>query len=331
MEAPLAQAGNKINCLKCGQRLQIPSAEHANTILASGMGVHDDVEQRPLPQSQPTIPTAVFASALPLRVPTATSSTIPESQPHPEAEEKSDDPAAIMGRMLSYVNWEWRRLPTSFPHWPVILLCFFPWINVSCNGQRLASQSGVQACYGGTTLAPNMQALADRAKAQGGAGANNTNPPEPAFFIWVFAILAVVGAVTGVLCIPCVFLPITKPAGAILQIGSLGCGVLCFFCLGLQCAFGFPLENRVARANNEARNPPPILVNNPFQPGMQIQQPNPFAQAANAMVNIEAEYTPWLWLEFLFTFICIPFFALELGLGNYQLIRFGMHRFADSS
>jgi hypothetical protein len=44
MEAPVASAGNKINCLKCAQRLQIPPAERAKTILAPGLGVRDDSE-----------------------------------------------------------------------------------------------------------------------------------------------------------------------------------------------------------------------------------------------------------------------------------------------
>jgi hypothetical protein len=83
MEAPVAQAGNKMNCLQCGQRLQIPSAERAKTILASELGLHDSVEQHP-PQSQPTIPTAEFAPALPPRpVPTARPAIPPSEPPAP--------------------------------------------------------------------------------------------------------------------------------------------------------------------------------------------------------------------------------------------------------
>lgn len=42
MEAPIERAGNKINCLKCGQRMQVPPAERAKTILSPALGIDDD-------------------------------------------------------------------------------------------------------------------------------------------------------------------------------------------------------------------------------------------------------------------------------------------------
>ena len=46
MNAPVEKAGKKVNCLKCGQRLQIPPAERAKTILAPSLGVDDDPPDR---------------------------------------------------------------------------------------------------------------------------------------------------------------------------------------------------------------------------------------------------------------------------------------------
>jgi hypothetical protein len=61
MEAPLASAGNKIACLACGQRLQIPPAQRAKTILAPVV----------------TIPTAQFAPPLATSAPTTVRVEIP--------------------------------------------------------------------------------------------------------------------------------------------------------------------------------------------------------------------------------------------------------------
>src|SRR5262245_44698166 len=58
MEAPVQSAGHKVHCLKCGQRLQIPPAERARTILAPGLGVREEGEELPAYSS---VPTAQFA------------------------------------------------------------------------------------------------------------------------------------------------------------------------------------------------------------------------------------------------------------------------------
>ena len=62
MDAPVDRAGNKIHCLKCGQRLQIPSAERALTILAPSLGVDGDADAAPT-ATTPTSPTGKVATA----------------------------------------------------------------------------------------------------------------------------------------------------------------------------------------------------------------------------------------------------------------------------
>src|SRR4051812_37257966 len=42
LSAPIDQAGSKINCSNCGQRLQIPPPDRTKTVLAAGLGVSDD-------------------------------------------------------------------------------------------------------------------------------------------------------------------------------------------------------------------------------------------------------------------------------------------------
>src|SRR5262245_55486520 len=67
MEAPLERGGDKINCLKCGQRLQIPSPKHAQTVLAADLTSPDSFSVTPIPVAQapvaPPLPTAVPLAA----------------------------------------------------------------------------------------------------------------------------------------------------------------------------------------------------------------------------------------------------------------------------
>lgn len=58
MSAPIAKGGEKINCLQCGQRLQIPSGERAKTIMAPGLCVNDESNPAPheLAQEPPPLP-----------------------------------------------------------------------------------------------------------------------------------------------------------------------------------------------------------------------------------------------------------------------------------
>lgn len=51
MEAPVERAGNKINCLKCGQRMQVPPAERAKTVLSPALGIDDDNVASPMPST----------------------------------------------------------------------------------------------------------------------------------------------------------------------------------------------------------------------------------------------------------------------------------------
>jgi len=81
MDAPVAQAGSKTNCLKCGQRLQVPPPERAKTVLAPSLGVDNDQPNtdiaagtppsNPAPPAPPPLPpdfqfpTAAHAPAAP--------------------------------------------------------------------------------------------------------------------------------------------------------------------------------------------------------------------------------------------------------------------------
>lgn len=88
MDAPLAQAGHKINCLKCGQRLQIPPPERAKTVLARGLGVHGDGTAPPSPAAAAT---GITSAPVPPPLP-------PDLDPaDPVASKAADTPVALAG------------------------------------------------------------------------------------------------------------------------------------------------------------------------------------------------------------------------------------------
>lgn len=66
MDAPVARAGQKTNCLSCGQRIQIPDSDQAKTTLATGFGMESEsvspIMMTPLQEGTPT--TLITAAAL---------------------------------------------------------------------------------------------------------------------------------------------------------------------------------------------------------------------------------------------------------------------------
>src|SRR5262245_3940001 len=111
MEAPLGRGGDKINCLKCGQRLQIPSPKHAQTVLATDLTAPESV---PIPVAH-----AHIAPPLPTAVPLA-----PALPPIAELVEPLSETAAV------------RRRGAKFNVWAILLLAgagllflnfFLPW------------------------------------------------------------------------------------------------------------------------------------------------------------------------------------------------------------
>jgi hypothetical protein len=235
-------------------------------------------------------------------------------------------------RMLAWFL-DWRRIPSALGHWLMVPLFFLPWLTVSCNGQTMLTQSGLQACYRGGTLSPRLQRFADEANAapiaqplpiqkgvpakKGDAvpladrGFANRKSKDLAHFIWPFPVFVLLGIISGLVCVGAVLFQFRSiSAGAHLL--SLGCGVCCFALLGLQMSFKFPLEKRVEEASRRANEAPPLDLDG---------RPNPFAQAAGMMINMETTYTPWFWLEFGLAMLFIPLLVLEVGVSCFQVGR----------
>lgn len=208
---------------------------------------------------------------------------------------RKDDPsqhaAALVAWFLRTVNPDWRRIPTSLGPWLLIPFFFLPWINVSCNEQPLARQSGLQSLYGGFTFSPNIQRIMDQQKAM---AIPNQPPPDDkdlkAYILWPFPLFVLAGIFCGVVCIGCVLLRVRHVAAGA-NLVALGCGALCFVLLALQMAIGFPIANNVRESNAKMRAGPqrgaPRPVN-PFGPVANMPNPGALNPAADLM-NIDTE------------------------------------------
>lgn len=97
MDAPVAQAGAKTNCLQCGQRLQIPPLERAKTVLAPSLGVENDQPSTDIaagtPRNNPT-PSAPPPLPPDLQIPTATHASQP--MPPPGVDQDQGVPGTVM-------------------------------------------------------------------------------------------------------------------------------------------------------------------------------------------------------------------------------------------
>jgi hypothetical protein len=122
MDAPVEMADRKINCLKCGQRLQIPPGERARTILATGLGVRED-DASPPATNDPVIPMAQIAPALPTPIPPAAPAPLP-GEPGHAADAISRSPSQAVGMFLKWI-WRDRRFRLVSAMSAVLLACFF--------------------------------------------------------------------------------------------------------------------------------------------------------------------------------------------------------------
>jgi hypothetical protein len=219
---------------------------------------------------------------------------------------------------------EWRRIPLANTLWPLLLLFFLPWTNLSCNDRVLLQQSGFQSCYGGATPTAQLRGLIERnaqqAKAlpreqqpKGLPGEQQSKGLPVAHFSVPFAGFLAVGLALGLACVLAVVYQLRGVAAA-LHLLSLGCGATCFLLLVGQMMLGFPIDRQIQRSNEqirelraEQRNK---LLANPFgraNPGVDLAGD----LAADALIGFDVQYTSWFWCTLLVTFLSIPLLVTE--------------------
>ena len=243
----------------------------------------------------PEMPTAAIAEPTPNHD-ISTSLDIASS---PEADaQAADEKAALRILRLVYVFFrdDWRRLLTCAHLGPVFFLLFFPWLNISCVGRTIATQTGLQTCTGGFTIDTRLEKAARDNNDKLMKESPSWSALSTLFIVFVF-----LGGVTGLACIVCVFLRMSAFARAT-HLFSLGLGGAAFLSLAAQMAIGFPVERQIkqqiekGRAERDRQNPPL------------------FQDPGEAWVDLDTRYTFWLWLSFLITFVSAPAFVLEFAI-----------------
>jgi hypothetical protein len=149
MEAPVGRAGQKINCLKCGQRLQIPPEERAKTILAPSLGIHEEGQPVSLPRPS-SVPIAQVAALPPSPLP-------PRAMPAPPIETGELHPPVTLslGQAIgTFLRWVWRdrhfRVVASVAAGMLVVGCTW-WVGLSVIGWAWPRVVGPTASVQGKT------------------------------------------------------------------------------------------------------------------------------------------------------------------------------------
>src|SRR5712692_5290994 len=144
--APESMAGKNAVCPSCRAVIAIPEEFAPATMVETNPNEKSSPEQH----SDHEIPGSLDIA----------------KAPEIDARGEEEKAALRMVRMV-YVFFrdDWRRLPTCGHLWLAFFLVFLPWINISCNGRTLVTQTGLQTCHGGFRLDPKFEKLArnDRA------------------------------------------------------------------------------------------------------------------------------------------------------------------------
>ncbi len=231
----------------------------------------------------------------------------------------ADEQAALRVVRIIYVilRDDWRRLFTCAHLWPALFLFFLPFVNVSCNNRTLLTQSGLQACYGGFTVDPKIDQIARNEKAMKNEAIPRPKQDEPApwsILTIVYILFVFLGSGLGFLCILAVLFRF-RMISAGLHLFSLGLGGAAFLALTAQMIIGFPIDKHVkqqfekARLDQERRN---------AQAGI---PPIQGAEGLEALIDIDAHYSLWLWLSCLLAFLSAPAFLLEFSVVLAAVVR----------
>ena len=230
----------------------------------------------------------------------------------PEADaQAADEKAALRIVRLVYVFFrdDWRRLLTCSQLWLVFFLFFLPWVNLSCNGRTLVTQTGLQTCHGGFTVDARIEKAARNDKALQN---DNVLKEQPTWSLLstVFIVFVFLGGLIGFGCIVCVLFRMSTYAKAT-HLFSLGLGGAAFLALAAQVTIGFPMDRHLTqqieknRAERERQNAPVGIAND----------------AIDAWSGFDTRYTFWLWLSFIITFVSAPAFVLEFAILIGQAIK----------
>jgi hypothetical protein len=302
--APDAMAGKKAVCPNCRAVIAIPE-EFAPAAIADPTP-HD--KSSPEPPSDHEIPTSLDITS-----------------PRDAQAEEEKAALRILGMVYVFCRDDWRRLPTCAHLWFALFLFFLPWINISCNGRTLVTQTGLQTCHGAFSVDPKFEKMA---RHDPGLRNENILKPKPdetppwSVLSIIYVTFVFLGALIGFPCIAFVVFRLHTFAAAT-HLFSLGLGGAAFLALGSQMLIGFPIERHMTqqieknRAEQERRN---------AQFGIR-PMPN---DGMDAWFDVEARYSAWLWLSFVISLVSVPIFLLEFVILIAEAVKKHMRQRSDS-
>ena len=304
--APDSMAGKKGVCPNCRAVIAIPEQAAPAAIVDP---IPND-KALPEPPSHDEIPASVDIAQA------------------PQTDSQADEEKAalrILRMVYVFFRYDWRRLPTCAHLWFVFFLFFLPWINISCNGRTLVTQTGLQTCHGAFSVDPKLEKMARNDR-----GLQNENmlkpkldePPPWSVLSIIYITFIFLGALIGFLCITCVVFRLHTFAAAT-HLFSLGLGGAAFLALGSQMLMGFPIDRHIkqqiekSRAEQERRN-----AQFGFRP-----MPN---DGFDAWFDVEPKYSAWLWLSLVISSVSVPIFLLEFVILIAEAVKKHMRHRIDS-
>lgn len=159
-----------------------------------------------------------------------------------------------------------------------LVLFFLPWTEIQCSGRHVATQSGLQAIYGGFSLSDDLQAKMD-------AEQGSAEPEDDIGYAYPIAIallLVLVGTLMA-------GMQLLRAGKAPIAPGLLA--ALALALLALQIAIAFPVNREIARQMAESA----------------ASESDALAQSMSAMIEVRADRTNW----FIFELLCL---AIPAGL-----------------
>ena len=283
--APESMAGKKAVCPNCRAVIAVPEQ-----FVPAALADPDPIKPPPLkPPPNQEVPTSLDISKTP----------ITDSQ-------AEDEKAVlrILSRVYAFCRNDWRRLPTCGHLWLGFFLFLLPWVNLSCNGRTLVSQTGWQTMHGGTTVDPKFDKLAKNDRPNDNMPRPQLDEPPPwSLLSIIYFVFLFMGGLIGALCIGCVVFRMHTIAVAA-HLFSLGLGGAAFLALASQMMIGFPIEKHMKTQLEKSRQEQERRI---AQLG---GRPNP-NEGLDALIDFEVRYSFWLWLSVVITFVSAPVFLLE--------------------
>ena len=176
-----------------------------------------------------------------------------------------------------------------------LVLFFLPWIDIQCSQKSFATQTGIQAIYGGGSPSEDMKAFVEEQNQKNSAASKKEDAMGYSPLV-ALALLAVIGAV----------------AASFVDLRSSGeprtnlVGILCAAALVLisaQMMIGFPVGKSLGKSMAESsKKENPSDPMNGFGAGM----------ASAMMMNIQIRHLPALYIELVM--LGLPTLVLANGL-----------------